>query len=177
MDGWIQDGKYALRSILSAKRFAAIVIATLALGIGANTAVFSVLHAVVLQPLPYDEPEQLVRVYQTNGADDGYLSGMAFIEVRQRATTVDLAALYTYSVEGADLTERGRTERVRLLPVSADYFRVLRVSPVLGRVFTRGDEVPPPSTSSSAAAAAAAAARTGERAARTSRGDQRSHLA
>ena len=124
---------------------------------------FSVLHAVVLQPLPYDEPDRLVRVYQTSGADDSYLSGLAFIEVRERATTVDLAALYTYSVEGADLTDRGRTERVRLLPVSADYFGVLRVSPVLGRFFTRADEVPPPSASSSAAAAAAAAARTGER--------------
>ena len=162
-DGWIQDGKYALRSLASAKRFAAIVIATLALGIGANTAVFSVLHAVVLQPLPYDEPDRLVRVYQTNGAEDGYLSGMAFIEMRQRTTTVDLAALYTYSAEGADLTNSGRTERVRLLPVSADYFRVLRVSPVLGRFFTRADEVPPPSASSSAAAAAAAAAQKGER--------------
>ena len=72
-NGWIQDGKYALRSLASAKRFAAIVIATLALGIGANTAVFSVLHAVVLQPLPYDEPDRLVRVYQTSGAD-GQLS-------------------------------------------------------------------------------------------------------
>jgi putative ABC transport system permease protein len=164
MDGWIQDGKYALRSILSAKRFAAIVIATLALGIGANTAVFSVLHAVVLQPLPYEEPERLVRVYKTSGADNSYLVGLAFIAMRERATTVDLAALYTYSVEGADLTERGRTERLRVLPVSSDYFRVLRVSPTHGRVFTRDDEIPPPGSSSSAAGAAAAAARTGERA-------------
>ena len=163
MDGWIQDGKYALRSILSAKRFAAIVVATLALGIGANTAVFSVLHAVVLQPLPYEEPDRLVRVYQRWGDSDGYMPGLAFIQMRERTTTVDLAAVYTYSPEGADLTERGRTERVRLLPVSADYFGVLRVSPALGRMFTRGDEVTPPGSSSAAADAAAAALRAGER--------------
>jgi putative ABC transport system permease protein len=85
MDGWIQDGRYALRSILSAKRFAAIVIVTLALGIGANTAVFSVLHAVVLQPLPYDEPDRLVRMYQTYGADEGYLPGCT--PIRPKAPT------------------------------------------------------------------------------------------
>jgi predicted permease len=166
MEGWIQDGKYALRSILGAKRFAAIVIATLALGIGANTAVFSVLHAVVLRPLPYDEPDRLVRVYQVNGGQDTFFAGLGFIELRQRATTIELAALYTYAVEGADLTDRGRTERIRMLPVSADYFHVLGVSPVHGRFFARTDERVSPGASSaaaSAAAAAAAAALAGER--------------
>ena len=57
-----------MRSIAGSKKFAAIVVATLALGIGANTAVFGVLNAVVLRPLPYDEPERLVRVYQSTGA-------------------------------------------------------------------------------------------------------------
>src|SRR5918995_965758 len=61
--GLHQDFKYAVRSIAGAKKFAAIVVATLALGIGANSAVFGVLNAVVLRPLPYDEPARLVRVY------------------------------------------------------------------------------------------------------------------
>ena len=63
MGGVFLDLKYAVRSIAVAPRFAAVVIVTLALGTGANTAVFSVLNAVVLKPLPYDEPERLVRVY------------------------------------------------------------------------------------------------------------------
>src|SRR5690349_2032222 len=103
MDGWLQDGRYALRSIARAKRFAAIVIATLALGIGANTAVFSVLHAVVLQPLPYEEADRLVRVYRLLEGTDSYLPGLAFTELRERSQTIDLAAIYTYSSEGADL--------------------------------------------------------------------------
>jgi len=63
VDGLWLDLKYAIRSLASVKKLALIVVATLALGIGANTAVFGVLHAVVLKPLPYDEPDRLVRIY------------------------------------------------------------------------------------------------------------------
>jgi hypothetical protein len=132
--------RYAVRSIGAAKSFAAIVLATLALGIGANTAVFGVLNAVVLTPIPYEEPERLVRVYKSRGGEDNYLPGPAVVEFRERSRAVDLAALYTYQAQGVDLTDRVQPERVRLLPVSADYFRVLRVNPIVGRVFARGDE-------------------------------------
>jgi putative ABC transport system permease protein len=70
MDSWIQDLRYAVRSIAGAKKFAVLVLATLAFGIGANSAVFSVLNAVVLQPLPYHEPERLIRVYQSTPRRD-----------------------------------------------------------------------------------------------------------
>src|SRR6266508_556347 len=141
MAGLIRDVRYALRSIAGSKKFAAIVVATLALGIGANTAVFGVLNAVVLRPLPYDEPERLVRVYHSaNGDDNGYLTGLAAVGYREQSKTLDFAILYTYSVEGADLTDRPEPERVRSLPVSADYFHVLGVHPMLGQVFTRADE-------------------------------------
>jgi hypothetical protein len=63
-------------------RFAAVVIITLALGTGANTAVFSVLNAVVLKPLPYEEPERLVRVYHRSGDDNGYLTVLAAVDYR-----------------------------------------------------------------------------------------------
>jgi len=143
MDSILRDVKYALRSVAASKKFAAIVIATLALGIGANTAVFGVLHAVVLRPLPYEHPERLVRVYHSAGANDNtYMTGPAAIAYREQSKTLDLAILYTYSVEGADLTDRPVPERVRALPVSADYFRVLGVRPVLGRFFARADERP-----------------------------------
>jgi putative ABC transport system permease protein len=140
MDSVILDVRYAIRSIAGSKKFAAIVIATLALGTGANTAVFRVLNAVVLRPLPYDEPAQLVRVYQTAKGEDSYLSGLALVGLREQSQTLDVAALYTYSSQGADLTDRPEPERVRIMPVSADYFRVLRVHPVLGKVFAPEDE-------------------------------------
>jgi putative ABC transport system permease protein len=141
MDSVIRDFKYALRSVAGSKKFAAIVIATLALGIGANTAVFGVLNAVVLRPLPYGEPERLVRVYHSSpGDDNGYLTGLEAVAYREQTKTLDVAILYTYSIEGADLTDRPEPERVRAMPVSADYFRVLGVHPVLGQLFARADE-------------------------------------
>jgi putative ABC transport system permease protein len=140
MDSWIRDLEYAARSLARAKKFSAIVIATLALGIGANTAVFGVLNAVVLRPLPYGEPDRLVRVYQFAGGEDSYLPGPAVTGFRDQSRTLDLAAIYTYRAEGMDLTDRPQPERVRTMPVSADYFRVLGVHPILGQVFERGDE-------------------------------------
>lgn len=116
------DLKNAVRSIAVSPRFAAVVIITLALGTGANTAVFSVLNAVVLKPLKYDEPERLVRVYHSSGDDNGYLTGPAAVDYRDHSRTLDIAITYTYSVQGADLTSRGEPERVRTMLVSADYF-------------------------------------------------------
>ncbi len=140
MTGCVQDLKYAVRSIAGAKRFAAVVVTTLALGIGANTAVFGVLNAVVLQPLPYDEPERLVRVYMTHGEGDQYWPGPAVVELRDRSQTVDVAGMYLYAPEGADLTDRAQPERVQILRVGADYFRVLGVQPLVGRTFEQADE-------------------------------------
>ena len=120
-DEWKQDVRYALRSIAGAKRFAAIVIATLALGIGANTAVFSVLNAVVLQPLPYDQPERLVRVYLDLSYNGGFWPAPALVALREQSRSVDLGFLYTYAPEGADLTDLAQPERVQVLRVSADY--------------------------------------------------------
>src|SRR5262245_454199 len=144
MDGLRLDLRYALRSILSAPRFAIVVVATLALGIGANTAVFGVLNAVVLKPLSYEQPERLVRVYHNSGVgeDNSYLTGLAAIAYRDQSRTLDIAITYTYSVEGADLTDRPEPERVRMMGVGADYFRVLRAHPILGRTFDRSDERP-----------------------------------
>ena len=143
MDSIVRDVKYALRSVAASKKFAAIVVVTLALGIGANTAVFGVLNAVVLRPLPYDHPERLVRVYHSAGGDDNsYMTGLAAVGYRDQSKALDIAILYTYSVEGADLTDRPEPERVRALPVSADYFRVLGVHPVVGQLFSRADERP-----------------------------------
>jgi predicted permease len=140
LDGLRQDLAYAVRSLRRAPKFAGAVILTLALGLGANTAVFSVLHAVVLTPLPYPSPEKLVRLYKFNRGEDNYLPGPAALAFRDQSTTIDLAPVYTYAPEGADLTDRAEPERVTTLRVGADYFRVLGVQLIAGRPFDRADE-------------------------------------
>jgi putative ABC transport system permease protein len=140
VESWKRDVVYGMRSLWSAKKFSAIVILTLALGLGANTAVFGVLHAVVLRPLPYDDPDRLVRVYHLTGETDSYMPLPAFRAFRDSSTTLDLAPVYTYSAESADLTDRARPERVPVLGVGADYFRVLGVRPLAGQPFARDAE-------------------------------------
>jgi putative ABC transport system permease protein len=140
VDGVRQDLSYAVRSLSSAPRFAAAVILTLALGLGANTAVFSVLHAVVLTPLPYPAADRLIRLYKFNRGEDNYLPGPAVLAFRDQSTTIDLAPVYTYATEGADLTDRAEPERITSLRVGADYFRVLGVQPIAGQPFDRTDE-------------------------------------
>jgi putative ABC transport system permease protein len=140
VEGWRRDLVQAARSLLAAKKFTAIVVATLALGLGANTAVFGVLNAVVLQPLPYPEPDRLVRVYHVTGTDDNYLPGLTAIAYRDQSQTLDLAAVYTYRAEGVDLTDRAQPERVQSLRVSANYFGLLGVEPIAGRAFEPADE-------------------------------------
>jgi putative ABC transport system permease protein len=137
VDGLRQDLAYAVRSLGAAPKFAGAVILTLALGLGANTAVFGVLHAVVLTPLPYPSADRLIRLYKFNRGEDNYLPGPAVLAFRDQSTTIDLAPVYTYATEGADLTDRAEPERVTTLRVGADYFRVLGVEPIVGQPFDR----------------------------------------
>lgn len=140
----LADTRYALRTLRSRPGLTAAAVLTIALGVGGTTAVFSVVRGVLLRPLPYEEPGQLVRLYQFDAEEPEanlYVSAPHFKDYRDRASSFeDLAALYTYDEVGADLVLGDRAERVRLLPVSADYFRVLRQEPVLGRGFARADE-------------------------------------
>ena len=134
------DLKFALRALRKAPAFCLIVIATLSLGIGANTAVFSVLHAAILTPLPYPSPHELVRIYTESGGERSYLSGSALIELRDQIRTLEVATSYTYSERSVDLTDRGRPERVAATMVSANYFDVMGVALLAGRAFTRDEE-------------------------------------
>ncbi|HEX6199522.1 MAG TPA: ABC transporter permease, partial [Thermoanaerobaculia bacterium] len=142
------DLRYGARTLRSRPGFAAAAILTLALGVGGTTAVFSVVRAVLLEPLPYERPGQLVRLYQFDAEEpeeELFVSAPHFQEYRERAASFQhLAALYTYHEVGADLLLGDRTERIVVLPVSADYFRLLRREPVLGRGFTREEETGAP---------------------------------
>ncbi|NIP60965.1 MAG: FtsX-like permease family protein, partial [Gemmatimonadetes bacterium] len=144
MKTWTQDVRYAARTLIKRTGFTAVVVLTLALGIGANTAVFSVLHAVLLAPLPYEEPGRLVRIYETRTDDPAfrnYLPAAAFVDLRESLTTAaGIAVLYNYQQETADLTDGDRPVRVTVLPVSREYFGVVGEEPVLGRTFRRAEE-------------------------------------
>jgi hypothetical protein len=131
--------------MLRAAGFAAVAILTLALGIGANTAVFSVLDSVVLSPLPWRDPGELVRLYTATRQDPDqrqFLPGLDIIDVRREVDAfASVGIMYSYREDGADLrAPDGHAERIRVLRVSADYFRTLGATPLLGRTFVQDEE-------------------------------------
>ena len=135
--------RYAVRALLKRPGFTGVAVATLALGIGANTAVFTVVNAVLLRPLPYDQADRLVRLRGsgtlTRQTDN--LSPMDFLDLRARARRFDGIAAYN-NYAGATLTGTGDAERVAGTRVTADFFSVLHVVPALGRDFRDEDDVP-----------------------------------
>jgi predicted permease len=143
-DATVQDLRYALRAVRRSPAFSSVVMVTLALGLGATTAVFGVLRSVVLAPLPFDEPDRLIRLYEPSKQspdEAGYVTGPAFEHLREHSRSLsDLAAIYTYAATGADVMVGGRPERMRTLQVSSDYFSLLRIEPVAGRTFARDEE-------------------------------------
>jgi len=138
-----QDVRYAIRTLRRTPVFTGVVVATLALGIGGITAVFTVVQAVLLAPLPYEEPGRLVRVYQHERNDPStrfVVSARHFRELRDHAGTFEqVAALATWSW-GRDLVRGGQGQHLRILRVTSDYFRTLRSGPLRGREFERDDE-------------------------------------
>jgi predicted permease len=137
-----QDVRYTIRSLRRAPVFAIAAAATLAIGVGANTAVFSVVHAVALQPLPYGSADRLVRIWEKNDpiSVDGFaVSVPNFISWRERSKTMELAAWL-----GGSVTLRGKGDPVRVqsVVISPDYFRLLGVTPVAGRTLLDADAQP-----------------------------------
>jgi putative ABC transport system permease protein len=137
----ITDLRYALRQLLKSPGFTAVAILTLALGIGANTAVFSVVDAVLLRALPYHNSTRLIDVFSTtpSGDRDG-LSIAEFEDLRSQMRSLeDLAAFQSQSV---NLTGGERPDRIRGAFVSANFFEVFRLHPVLGRTLAKGEDQP-----------------------------------
>ena len=141
MWGWrwlmdlVQDLRFGVRMLAKTAGFTAVAILTLALGIGANTALFSVVNGVLLNPLPYPEPQQIVTV--ASSMPEFPESAIAYLDFRdwqrQNQTFSSMAA---YRRVNFDLTGEGEAERVSGTLVSADFFPILGVKPVLGRTFT-----------------------------------------
>jgi len=143
MGSILQDVRYALRALRKRPGFAAVALVTLALGIGANTAIFSVIQSVLLAPLPFEGPARLVHVWESRVEQGWTHAGMNpanFWDFReQNGTFEDLGALYYASF---NLTGLGYPERVSAGLVSAGFFRILRVQPALGRTFLPGEDEP-----------------------------------
>ena len=142
------DVAFAWRTLSRSRGFASVAILTLAIGIGGTTAVYSAVDAVLLQPLPYKESGQLVRLYQYfKGFPDGrnFVTPVHFLDYRSGVSAFEsTAGLYTYDEDGADIGTGESVRRVRVLQVSADYFDVVRTHPVLGSAFRRADETGAP---------------------------------
>jgi predicted permease len=140
MSTLLQDTRYAIRTLLRSPGFAAIAILTLALGIGANTALFSVVNGVLLDPLPYPDPGRLVALYgKAPGADHSPISYPNFLDWQRDTRSFSSIALYHN--EDYNFTGAGEAERVSGYMVSAGFFHTLDVSPVLGRTFRADEDV------------------------------------
>ena len=139
LDQLRQDVVYALRGMRRQPGFVAVALVTLALGIGANTAIFSLVHAALLAPLPYGEPERLVGVWNTwDGRAAVELSNPEFLDYAERSRTMTIAAgaAGESNVSGGS----GDPERVRAAMVTVNTFAVLGVQPASGRAFRADDE-------------------------------------
>jgi predicted permease len=145
--GWLEilgaDFRYAARNLRQNPGFTAVAILTLGLGIGANIAIFTVVNAVLLRPLPFQHPERLVRVFDDlngAGAKDVGMSEPEFEDLRDRSGVFDnISALFPGSTA---LSGGDHTERIEMLATSSDYFQLLGAQSELGRVYGPRDAQP-----------------------------------
>lgn len=137
----MQDVRFAFRQLLKNPGFTAVVVLTLALGIGANTAIFSVVNAVLLRPLPYPKPGQLVQLGTDRSGDLNIVVGSStFLEVKAQSRS--LARIAAYSGGDMILTGAGTAERIVSGAVTADFFPLLGILPAMGRNFTPEEDKP-----------------------------------
>src|ERR1044072_6586611 len=143
MDQVIRDIRFALRSLAKKPAFTVIAVLTLALGIGANTAIFSVVHAVLLRPLPIKEPDRVMTFWlsaPSKGLQHMDLTGAIFSYYRDRTHTFE--TLSAFETGEFALTGTAERESVHGAIVTADYFNVLGREPLYGRTFTAQEHTP-----------------------------------
>src|ERR1700761_812158 len=122
MDTLIQDVQYGIRGLARSPGFAIVAILTLALGIGANTAIFSVIYAVLLRPLPYSQPGQLVRLYETEAAPGNYpFTGPDFLDWKRQNQTFEDMTLMGWS-SSMNMSSSGEPDHVLGTPTEANFF-------------------------------------------------------
>ncbi len=134
-----QDVDYFCRTVRKAPGFFFVAVLTLALGIGANTAIFSVVNAVLLRPLPFDEPDRLVRLFETEAAPGDYpFAGPDYLDWQAQNRTLEGMSLIEY-FRRANVSRSGQAESALTSRVETDFFAVLGARPLLGRALAAGD--------------------------------------
>jgi putative ABC transport system permease protein len=143
MGNLMQDVRYGLRQLRRSPGFTAVAILTLALGIGATTAIFSVINTVLLQPLPYPHPDRLVQLGFTNGQNRGIiLSVPDYMAMRQATKALEDFTLYDFRGPGINLTSGDRPEQLKGIRVSANYFQLFGATLALGHPFSAEEDRP-----------------------------------
>ena len=143
MGDLLQDTRYGLRMLRKNPGFTAIAVLTLALGIGANTAIFSVLYGVLLKPLPYSDPDRIVSIWQATPASGFLQLGMSepqFLSLRNEGQYFDAVGGYLF--RRVTVADDNGSERIVAAAISTGVFDTLGVQPVAGRAFSAEDEVP-----------------------------------
>ena len=146
MESMFEDLRYSLRALARSPSFTLVAVVGLALGIGANSAIFTAMNAVLLRPLPYKEAEQLVLLWELNrhnGDHEIKASAPDYIDWKeQNSVFQDIAAFNANSDLGLNLSEAGHPERISATSVTGNLFSVLGVTPALGRSFVPDEERP-----------------------------------
>ena len=136
----MQDIRYALRSFRKQPIFTCVAVLTLTLGIGANTAIFSLLYQVLLRPLPYPEAERLVFVWNTYplmGLPQASVSIPDYLDRKAQAPAIEDATLFTFRM--VNMAAHGQPEQLRALAVTPSFFTTLGRHPAIGRAFSEDE--------------------------------------
>src|SRR3989440_11395564 len=143
METLLKDIRYGVRGLVKRPGFTVVALVTLALGIGANTAIFSVVNAVLLRPLPFKDPERLVCLWENNlkiGLEQSIASPPDFVDWRQQSQAFEQLSgwrTWFYRLSGS-----GEPEQVWGVRTSANFFELLKVTPLYGRAFLPEEEQP-----------------------------------
>jgi putative ABC transport system permease protein len=142
MNTLLQDFRYAVRQIVQHPSFTIIAVLTLALGIGANTAIFSVVNAVLLRPLPYPQAERIVYLNEVSSGIDQSIALPDYIDWRKDAKSFQQLALSRLESRNLSGIPGREAERVAVAFVTANFFNVIGLNPQVGRTFTEDEDKP-----------------------------------
>src|SRR2546428_39237 len=142
METLTADVRYALRAMRANLGFTAIALAALTIGIGANTAIFTVVNAVLLQPLPYPQPDRIMKVARRYPNGVGNSNSIPKYMAWRQNDVFEAMTLYDFGSLAMNVGSGNPPQTVKAVHVSADYFKVFGVSPVAGRGFSQAEDLP-----------------------------------
>ena len=142
LETWLQDLRYGTRNLRKSPGFTAVAVLTLALGIGANTAMFSIINAVLLRPLPYRNQDRLVQLWETESAPGNYpFAGPDYLDWEQQSKTLEGSSVYTWP-SAANASTGGETQAISVIRAEVSLFSVLGVDTAMGRTFSAEENQP-----------------------------------